>query len=97
MEAKAKLSVHLTDLNVKSSEILFSLAHVNIIFAHFEKLGAKFKLTNSENCLQSDFFITFKIKYRQVQLYIIILYLYFVDIYICFNVVSSVSNSTLDF
>jgi hypothetical protein len=97
MEAKAKLSVHLANLDVKFSEVLFSLAHVNIILARFEKSGAEFKLTNSENCLQLDFFIAPKIKHGQVQLYIIILYLYFVDIYICFNAISSAPNGALDF
>jgi hypothetical protein len=97
MEAKAKLSVHLTDLNVKSSEILFSLVHMDVILACFEKSGAEFKLINSENCLQSDSFIVPKIKHKQVQLYIVILYLYFVDIYIYFNAILSVSNGTLDF
>jgi hypothetical protein len=97
MEAKAKLSVYLADLDVKSSEILFFSAHVNVILAYFEKSGAEFKLTNSENCLQSDFFIAPKIKCGQVQLYTIILYLYLDDIYICFNVVSSALFGTLDF
>jgi hypothetical protein len=67
MEVKAKLSIYLADLNVKSSKVLFSSAHVDVILACFEKSGAEFKLTDSENCLQSDFYIAPKIKCGQIQ------------------------------
>jgi hypothetical protein len=63
---KEKISVHLSDLDVKSSKVSFSSAHTDVILACFEKSGAEFKFMDSENCLQLDFFVSPKIKRGQV-------------------------------